>query len=238
MKPFTCIAIDDNQDALEIIVRLINKCDYLTLLYAGTDPHKALQFLKEKKIIPDILFLDLKMPNFWGFDFADQNSASLAIYTTAYREFWSDALDKDSTIHYLLKPIFSDKFNIAIAKAIAVLERKKNIDITLLPPETLFIPGNGKEKISIKTKDIEYCIASNNYNYIHMADGRVNMTYLTLKVMEELLPSPWFIRIHRSYFVNATKIIRLDANEVYLSEKLSFPIGSTYNLDLSEIPQW
>jgi len=234
MKRFTCVAVDDNPDALQIIVRLINKSEDLILLHADTDPHNAYRLIAEKKINPDIMFLNIQMPGFWGLDFADKINGPLVIYTTAYRDFWSDALDKDSTVHYLLKPVFQAKFNKAVSKAISILEQNIVQENVLKRPDFLSVPGNGKQKrIRIPTENILYCNASSNYTDIYLENGKVITTFLTLKIVETLLLRPWFARIQRSYFVNVAKVTHFDANNIFIGEKIRLPIGPSYKEGLT-----
>jgi two-component system LytT family response regulator len=230
------MAVDDNPDALENLVRLINGCMGLNLLHADIYPENAIKLILDKKIEPDLLFLDIKMPVLTGLEFTEQAKVPLVIYTTAYREYWEEALDHEATVHYLLKPIFEDKFNKAVAKARAILELNHKTAIVLPPPEELFIPGNGKfGREQIPTKEIVYAIANGNYTDIYLTDKKIT-TYLTLKAVAEQLVRPWFARVQKSNFVNVSKVIRVDANNVYLNYKgkeIILGIGDTYKLGLA-----
>lgn len=213
-----CIIIDDEKLARTIISTL---CDHVTSLeVVGEFPNamQAIKYLNEHEV--DLIFLDIHMPDFTGFDFVKtlKNPPSIVL-TTSDPNFAIEAFQYDCIVDYLLKPIDADRFQKAVEKAkkhqlIAntAAEAKKetahendfyiNIDRRLIKidiPSIYLVEAKG-DYIHIKTEDKNYTVHS------------------TLKKIEEKLPESLFLKIHRSYIINLKKIIDIEDNSVLIKK--------------------
>ncbi len=237
---FTCILIDDEPQALEYLEKLIKR--YLpTRLRVLQKCESLLQGIEAiKKHHPDLVFLDINMPQEKGmqiynhFDHIDFE----IIFTTAYKEFMIDALRKEAH-DYLLKPVhyvdlidsinrFSKKFEQQTAekdlqKKIALLQQDLNNY-----GKKIAIPDQ-KGYIFQNTNNIMYGFAQSNYTEIHTLDGKKIVVSKTLKAVEELLAQENFFRIHKSYLVNLSKIVKYHKSEGYfveLSNGIQLPVST------------
>jgi DNA-binding LytR/AlgR family response regulator len=233
MITMNCVAVDDSRVALDLLVNRIRETNGLNLLHEDTDPYTVLKLIQEDQIKPDLLFLDIQMPGCNGIAFVEElkmgGHIPLVIYTTAHRNYGPEAIEKDA-VAYLLKPIKQDKFNEAVLKARGKWEE----NLRSLRPEIIFVPGNGKiDRLKIIVDDIIYVKAYRNYTDIFTKDNK-HTTFLTLKVIEEMLPFPWFVRVHRSYLICVAKVERANAFTITMENGVKIKIGGiTYRPKLA-----
>jgi DNA-binding LytR/AlgR family response regulator len=205
-----CIIIDDEPIARKILLEFIEEIDYLELAGQAENPLKAMPLLDEKDI--DIIFLDINMPKINGIDFL-KNSKTTAniIMTTAYAEYAVEAYGLD-VLDYLVKPISFDRFLKACNKAKEIREFKK---ITQKQPgksydDHFFIKCNNQiEKVFYH--DLLYAEAMLNYVMLY-TNSKKMMVYVTIRNLEEQLPSSIFIKVHKSFIVNINKIKSIEGN--------------------------
>ena len=219
------IIVDDEYNAREFLEKLLTRYfpDKFLILDKCESVDQAI--LSIEKYNPELVFLDIQMPNKNGFQlFKELNKIHFeVIFTTAHSEFAIDAI-KCSALDYLLKPInyidlldtikkYDDKQNKASQeeKLRLLLE---NIDTGGSEFNRIALPTeNGFELL--KTNAILYCEADSNYCKIVCLDGRNIILSKTLKYIEELLPRSIFQRIHKSYLVNLNYVNRFSkANEL------------------------
>src|SRR3982750_263118 len=118
-----CIIVDDEQHATDILVHYIKQTPYLNLVGTSTNPIEALQIVAEHK--PDLVFLDIQMPELSGMDFIKAiNGRAKVILTTAYSEFALEGYELD-VVDYLLKPIRLPRFLTAVQKAAKALKEEE-----------------------------------------------------------------------------------------------------------------
>ena len=233
-----CIAVDDEAYALTILADYISKVSFLHLVGTTTNPVEALTWVQEGKV--DVVLLDIQMPELTGLQFLKLcGSRCKVILTTAYPEYALEGFEHD-VVDYLLKPIAFERFLKAAHKAFQLLRPgpqalpQPAVALPELPNAVpvasasyLFVKGESKNKfIRIDYADILYVEGLKNYVSIYTLQGRV-VTYQTLRDLEQELPAPPFLRVHKSYIVSLEKIQMLNGNLLHLGSK-QIPVGDTY----------
>lgn len=221
-----CIAIDDEPLALEQIAEYIQKTPFLEL--SGLF-ESALQAIETINTIPvDLMFVDINMPDLSGLDFVKSlDNPPKIVFVTAYSEhalegFRVDALD------YLLKPIgYSDFLKSANkVKSWFDLNPKKSDEINS-NKEFLFIKSEYKI-VRINFDDIKYIEGMNEYIRIHLTNSKPVMTLLSMKAIEEQLPKDKFMRVHRSFIVNLSKITVIERSRIVFDIDTYIPVSELY----------
>jgi DNA-binding LytR/AlgR family response regulator len=209
-----CIIIDDEPVARKILQEFIEEIDYLELVGQAENPLKAMLLLSGNDI--DLVFLDINMPKISGIDFLKQVSPGAAvIMTTAYAEYAVEAFGLD-VLDYLVKPIAFDRFLKACNRA---KENGRLIKMNVPPPpeanDYFFIKcDNQLEKVFYN--DLLYAEAMLNYVMLFTGTKKM-MVYITIKSLEEQLPAAGFIKVHKSFIVNMTKIESIEGNILNIS---------------------
>lgn len=223
-----CLVIDDEPLAIRLLSDYIEKTDGLELLKAFSNPIEALQFAESQR--PDLIFLDIQMPELTGIQFMKiANGKYPIILTTAYDHYALDSYEFD-VIDYLLKPISLDRFMIAAKKAKERLQAKPiaSSERALVPPNTLsyiFVKSDYKT-LKIDLADILYLEGLGDYVCIHLP-GKKILTLEKMKNLAESLPDHNFIRVHKSFLVAINKIEFIERNRIVINEQ-RLPIGATY----------
>lgn len=221
------IAIDDEPLALTIIEHLCKTASNLSLLQTFTDQDEAIDYLSKHSI--DILFLDIQMPQKNGIDFYKTlpiEKKPAVIFTTAYQEYAIDGFEVNA-IDYLLKPIDQNRFEKAIEKALWWLQ-KEGVN----PLENSITIRADYKNNNIILEDIQYIEGLDDYVQIYLENKPKLVARMSMKNMIELLPSDYFIRIHRSYIVPIKKIETFDSKQISIQNKI-FPIGDTYKEEVN-----
>ncbi|HVM88424.1 MAG TPA: LytTR family DNA-binding domain-containing protein [Puia sp.] len=218
----TCIAIDDEPLALEILKKHIAKIYFLDLKGAFTDPFEARKILEETNI--DIVFLDIQMPDISGIEFSKliNKKNTAVIFTTAFSEYAVEGFNVDA-IDYLLKPIEYDRFLKSVYKAKEYIEFINNQE---LQDGYIFVKSD-YQMTKINLKEILYIEGLDDYIKIYMPQKSI-LTLMTLKTIAQKLPSKEFIRIHRSYIVPINKIENISKSKIKIGDK-EIPIGISYS---------
>jgi two-component system, LytTR family, response regulator len=230
----TCLIVDDEYDAIDVIEHYVKQTPVLHLVGATTNPLEALRILATQNI--DLVFLDIQMPQLSGMDVAKAISGNTkVIFTTAYSEFAVEAYNLE-VVDYLLKPVPFPRFLTAVQRAAKQINEK---DASTLPEgeeEYIFVKTEAKGKLlKIELADIDYIEAANNYIAVHRG-GKKTLVYTTMKEMEERLPRKSFIRVHKSFIVPVAKITGLEGNKLLLkSTKADIVIGESYKPALMEM---
>lgn len=222
-----CLAIDDEPLALQQLVAYINKVPFLELAAQCHSAIEARQFLEHDTV--DAVFCDINMPDLNGMDFVKSLAAPpLVVFTTAYSEYAVEGF-RVNAVDYLLKPFGLQEFQRAANR---LKER-------CLPPpspskqesqgeaDVLFLKTDYRI-VKVNIADIRYIEAMSEYLKVWLeGEPKPIITLLSLKKMEERLPNH-FMRIHRSYIVNLTKIREVNKNRVILDADTYLPVGDLY----------
>ena len=228
----TCIIVDDEPLAVRLLESFVNKTPDLQLVGSFTDSVEAINVIKELK--PDLLFLDIQMPDMSGMELAHVVPAETKIiFTTAFKEYAYESYEV-SALDFLLKPIRYNKFISAVEKARQwfghklntqnIQNTQNNLNIQKEPhgkQETVFLRVDGEFR-QVALSKIIYVCGMKDYVMFYLSDEkRPLITHLTMKSVEDMLPSTLFMRISRSYIVALDKIKSVDRNEcVYIGDEI------------------
>lgn len=229
-----CLAIDDEPLALAQLTNYIEKIPFFQLAKAYSNAMEALEWLNTESV--DLIYVDINMPDVNGLDFVKSlRHKPLVIFTTAYAEYAIDGFRVEA-FDYLLKPIgFSDFLRSAnrAAQQMALAEAKNNpTNEGGKPTETnqegyLFVKADYK-MLRIDINKILYVESQSEYVRIYLDNDKPIMTLLSMKALEERLPSDRFMRVHRSYLVNSAKITAVANNRIIIGRETYIPIGNQY----------
>lgn len=221
-----CLAIDDEPLALQQLTTYIKKIPFLELVDSCQSAHDAM-LIMDREVI-DAIFVDINMPDLNGMDFVKSLAVPpLVVFTTAYSEYAVEGFKVDA-VDYLLKPFGLTDFQRAANKVKARYDQQNTAMISPVEDDTLFLKTDYKV-IRIEVKDIRYVQSMSEYLKIFL-EGRAKpvIVLLSMKKMEERLPSSQFMRIHRGYIINLSKIQEVNKNRVILDEETYLPIGDNY----------
>ena len=219
MRPLTCMIVDDEPLAVRLLESYVEKTPDLQLLASFTDSITAINDVKEQK--PDLLFLDIQMPNLDGMELAHSLPAETrVIFTTAFKEYAFESYEVNA-LDFLLKPIRYNKFLNAVEKAKKQKLPQKEAILSSTQQNTVFIRVDGEWRNVVIDKII-YVSCIKDYVMFYLDDEtRPLITHLTMKAVEQMLPSEKFLRIHRSYIVAIDKIRKIDRNDcVYIGKEI------------------
>ena len=223
-----CIAIDDEPLALKILRQYCDQIPSIQLLGTYTDPLESLYDIRTMK--PDLLFLDIRMPDISGIDFVESlNEDIMIIFTTAYQEYAVKGFELN-VVDYLLKPFDFERFLTACNKAEERLQisSKKPINEQTNPNEILSLKCN-YQNVQLSLSDILYIKAFDNYVKI-VTTKKTYMPVMTLKSMMSLLPKSDFVRVHKSFIIPVARIISWNRG-VVVTDKIQVPVGRTFQKD-------
>ncbi|WP_394992277.1 LytR/AlgR family response regulator transcription factor [Emticicia sp.] len=243
------IIIDDEPNAVELLVlRLAQKCPQIEVVAQFTNSVKGVEAIKLHQ--PDIVFLDIEMPQLNGFQVLEavEDIPFHLIFVTAYDKFALKAF-RYSAIDYLLKPIETQELIEAVSKVEKQIKTSKeqvnhfrnqyqNFNKTL--PDKIALPyQNGVTFVAIK--DIVYCEADNTYTKVFMNDGQHFLVTKTLLSIQEVLEEREFLRVHRQYIINLNQIkkyVKGEGNYLIMNNDKSIPIGRSQKDKLIEKFGW
>ncbi|MCW3080308.1 LytTR family DNA-binding domain-containing protein [Segetibacter sp.] len=222
-----CIAIDDEDLALELMEDYISKVPYLQLVATCDDPLDAIGIIQEKQI--DLVFLDIQMPGLNGLQLIESLSNNpMCILVTAYSQYALDGFNLN-VVDYLVKPVPFDRFLKACNKARGLYQLKHKATETSKEEKLdYFFINADYSHVKITYADILWVEGLKDYIKIHLGNNaRPVVARISMKNIEELLPSSKFLRIQKSYIVSKAHITAVKKTSVFIgSTELS--IGENY----------
>lgn len=226
MSKHSCYILDDEPLAIKVIEQHLSKFDAFEICGSSTDPVKAYQDIQQLQ--PDLLFLDIEMPDLSGLELIESLLVKpQIIITTAYREYAVESFELD-VLDYLVKPIPLKRFMKAIDRFLTQKGKKTSISST---STHIFVKANRKT-IRIELADILYIEGLKDYVKIILKEGQI-LTKLSIGNFEKKIPSAQFIRIHKSFIVAKNKITAYTAQDVEIG-RVELPIGRVYKSSFLE----
>ena len=217
----TCLIIDDNPLARDVVRQLAGEVENLTITGEYSSGQEALAFLQQNSV--DLVLLDIEMPGLSGFEFLKKLKKRPLIIIISGHEKYAVYGYEFNVADYLVKPVQPDRFSQAIGKAMGLMHAK-NQDWGIQNRDFIFIKDSSiLQKINFA--DILWLEAQGDYVKVN-TDLKSHMVHTTLKSIEDKLP-PQFVRVHRSYVVSVDKIERIEENIIYLKNK-SIPVSDSY----------
>ena len=233
-----CIAIDDEPLALQQLAAYIKKTPFLELVAQCQSAIEARQFLEKDTV--DAIFCDINMPDLNGMDFVKSLQVPpLIVFTTAYSEYAVEGF-KVNAVDYLLKPFGMQDFQRAANRLKervqgsrvqevqgSRVQEVQGSPLTSENADTIFVKTDYRV-VKVTISDIRYIEGMSEYLKIFIeGEAKPIVTLLSMKKMEEKLPEN-FMRIHRSYIVNLTKIQEINKNRIIMDAETFLPIGDMY----------
>lgn len=226
MTPIECLIADDEPIARDIIRTYCAHLPYLRVAGECGSALEARTALMQQKV--DIVFLDINMPVMDGISFLKTlKTPPQIIFTTAYKEYAVDAFDL-AACDYLLKPFSLERFIVAVDKAMEKLQPAGHALTDTgesKEDDFLFLKADGKI-YKIRHDDLLYAEANGNYTKVYTTQHTL-LPAMTFSGFEELVPKSRFLRIHRSFIINKSKIDHIEGNRVFI-QNTEIPIGSNY----------
>lgn len=222
-----CIAIDDEPLAVKKIAAYIQQTPFLELVAECRSATEAMIIMNNNDI--QLLFIDINMPEINGMEFVKSlTSRPFIVFTTAYSEYAVEGFQVDA-VDYLLKPISFSSFLKAANKVKDLIELCTNSQKEggKIPLNHLFVKSDYK-LIRIELDDIKFIESQHEYIQIHLINGKPVMTKLSMKAIEDQLPSDRFLRVQRSFIVNLSKISVIERNRIVFDGKVYIPVSEQY----------
>jgi two-component system LytT family response regulator len=217
MDTINAVIVDDEPIARQRIRSSLKKHNNVSIVAECANGEEALDTIAE--LHPDLLFLDIQMPEISGLDVADQLSGDempIIIFVTAYDQYALDAFERHA-LDYLLKPFDQERFDSALERGIELLEQKKQAELADRLEDAVdeiqkdrgyqsrVMIKKSNSIIFVPVEEIDWIEADGNYVQLHVGDKK-HITRCTMTRMERRLDPEHFFRIHRSTIVNINKI--------------------------------
>ena len=228
-----CLAVDDEKHVLDLLVDNIKQVPYLQLVKACRTAFEGMEILQKEKI--DLIFLDIQMPKLSGLQFIQTlHNPPMIIVISAYEHYALEGYNLN-VIDYLLKPVSLERFLKACNKAKELFDLRNDRN-TIQKEEADHLFVNVEYKlVKIQFSEILFIEAVKDYIKIHLAPpARPVLTKMSLKTIEEKLPANKFIRIQKSYVVNADKVTVIKRDLVSIGD-LELPVSDFYKENLMRI---
>lgn len=237
-----CIAIDDEPLALGLISTFIGQTPFLNLSATYSSAVKAMETLLHEQI--HVIFLDIQMPNLNGIELAKLLHQSgtpeqpKIIFTTAYNQFAVDSYRVDA-LDYLLKPFDYEDFLRAANKALTYFEHRAMPQHQPSPQDEYIFVRVEYQLVKVALDDILYVEGLGDYIKIHLASSsKPILTLMTMKLLEEKLPSQRFMRVQRSFIISLDKISAITKHSIRIGES-EITIGEQYKPAVQEfLSKW
>jgi len=236
----TTAIIDDEPLAAQLLKSYADKTPFLEVKGVYNSAVMAMKDLRENPI--DLIFLDIQMPELSGMEFAKiLPKETKVIFTTAFSQYALEGY-KVTALDYLLKPISYETFLTAANKAYDYFQQvrgnttaadSKESDGEGLDERFIFVKSEYK-LVKVNLDDITFIENMKDYVRIYLDDGQKPiMSLMNMKTLEEKLPSPEFMRTHRSYIVHLPKVKVIDRNRIVFGEHY-IPISDSYKDDVQK----
>lgn len=228
-----CLAIDDEPLALRQLVTYLEKVPFFEMAGSCRNAFEAMSILEEKEI--DAIFIDINMPDLNGLDFVRSlQHKPIVVFTTAYQKYAIEGYKVDA-IDYLLKPFGTADVMHAAEKVKRQFDLMHTASISTVDEDDALFLKTEYKVVRIPVKHIVYVEGMAEYLRIHLSSQPKPVTVLlSMKKMEERLPSSNFMRIHKSYIINLCHITEINRSRIVLDTGNDIPIGDSYKAQLND----
>ncbi|QRR02864.1 LytR/AlgR family response regulator transcription factor [Dyadobacter sandarakinus] len=226
----TCVAIDDEPLALDLLRTYLAAFPDIALLRTFDDAVEAAAFLKIHPV--DLLFADINMPDLSGLELvAGLDFKPVVIFTTAHKKYAHEGFELEA-LDYLLKPISRERFEKAVTRALEIYSLRK----TPVPAPEYIVVKSEYKSVRISLADIAFIEGMEDYIKIHLtSEPHPVLTLMSLKSILEVLPAGDFSRIHRSYIIPDRLVKSIQSRKVLLTSGRELPVSGSY---LDFIEKW
>lgn len=220
----SCAIIDDEPLAARLLASYAEKTPELKLTGTYDSAVSAMKVLRNNPV--DLLFLDIQMPELSGLEFANIiPKETRIIFTTAFDRYAIDGY-KVNAIDYLLKPISYEQFVMAVNKAVEWF-KTMNRQETMSQDKFLYIKSEYK-LVKVRFDDILYIEGLKDYIKVYLVDNKKPvLSLMNMKKLEDFLPHPPFMSVHRSFIVNMTKVEMIDRGRIIIGSTI-IPVSESY----------
>lgn len=222
------IIVDDDATARLIIKELCLNSNKINVLEEFSSAIDAIKFLNNNEV--EVVFLDIHMPSFSGFDFIETlSNPPKIILTTSDKKLALKAFEYKSVVDYLTKPVTKERFDKSLEKLDVFLNDDQNIGADQTKSEFLYVNVD-RRLVKVHIPSIYLIEAKGDYINIKTEEKNY-LVHSTLKKVEDKLPSEIFIKVHRSYIINISQIVDIEDNTVLINKDV-IPVSRTNKSDL------
>jgi DNA-binding LytR/AlgR family response regulator len=230
----TCIIIDDEPAAIEVLASFAERTPNLSLLRTFRDPLQSITYLRDTKV--DLIFLDINMPELSGMELLKVLiHPPLVIFTTAYTEYAIESYEKNA-VDYLLKPVTFERFLIAVNKVQSRLEstiaEEQIIPKASTTSEEIIYLKSGPKTHRVALNEVSYLEKDGHYISFYLKDKKV-VARLSMKDVFEVIPKTKFIQVHKSFIVSIAFVETIERHQIKIGGAY-IPIGKTHRKEVHE----
>ena len=227
-----CIIVDDESLARKLLEDNIRQLPFLELVGTAKNPFEAMQILQEQAV--DLMFLDIQMPGMLGTQFLQSlHNKPMVIFVTAYANYAVESYNLD-VIDYLMKPVSMERFTKAAHKAFEEKQKQEALKFTpsvidpKKPTEDAFFVHVEYALVKVSVNEISHVESMKDYVKIYLITAKKPIiTKSTLKGIEEKLPTHAFMRVHKSFIINLSKIESIRSQTIFIGE-YPIPVSEGY----------
>lgn len=225
-----CIIVDDDATSRLITNQFCSKNSEINVMDEFSSAIDAIKFLNNNSV--DLIFLDIHMPTFSGFDFIQTlKNPPKIILMTSDKERALEAFEYASVVDYLVKPITKERFEKAIEKLFMNQETKPKLSSENLDNEYLYVNVD-KRLVKVHIPSIYVIEAKGDYINIKTSEKNY-LVHSTLRKIQDKLPTKKFFKVHRSYIINITEIVDIEDNTVLVRKEV-IPVSRSNKNNLVE----
>lgn len=226
-----CIIVDDEPLGVAQMEKYVERIPFLENVRSCSSATEAMEILSEGNV--DVMFVDISMPDISGMQLVRSlSNPPMVVFTTAHSEYAVEGFKVDA-VDYLLKPIGFDDFLRAAGKVkeMFILKNPQKCAETMVETksgDSLFVKSDYRI-IRVPVDTIMYVESMSEYVRIFVeGQAKPIISLLSMKKVEEALPSDTFMRVHRSYLVNLCKIKEISKMRIVYDNNVYIPIGDMY----------
>jgi two-component system response regulator LytT len=215
MRKISCLIVDDEPLALDLVEGYVNKTPFLELKGKCLNAFEAMKIMNEEKV--DLVFLDIQMPDMNGISFSQTLSPDIKIiFTTAFKDYAFEGF-KVNAIDYLLKPFNYQEFLKAANKA---AERFGFNESSSSSNDNFIFVKSEYKQLKINLDDVYYFEGLKDYIKIWMkSQEKPVLSLMSLKILEKKLPEKKFMRVHRSFIVALDKVESIERGQIIINKE-------------------